>query len=122
MKKLTWLFSSRAPARMSRSPQVLLRSWCQLSLLTPWYIVSNPLENISGPDPRFQFKQRCNFCQNRILNVTLSALHSYWMSVARWSHNPILLKENVIQRSWSTKIKSNTNQPMTLLVMKGYSQ
>lgn len=82
---------------MSRSPQVLLRSWCQLSLLTPWYIVSNPLENISGPDPRFQFKQRCNFCQNRILNVTLSALHSYWMSVARWSHNSILLKENVIQ-------------------------
>lgn len=46
MKKLTWLSSSRAPAPMSRSPQVLLHSWCQLSPLTPWCTVSNPLKNI----------------------------------------------------------------------------
>lgn len=46
MKRLTWLSSSRAQPRMSHSPQVLLHSWCQLSPLTLWYIVSNTLKNI----------------------------------------------------------------------------
>lgn len=45
-KRSTWRSSSRARARMSRRPQVLLHSWCQLSPLTLSCTVSNTSKNI----------------------------------------------------------------------------
>lgn len=121
MKKSTWLSSSRAQARKSHSPQVLPHTQCQLSLLTPWCIVSTNWKNICSqllsavispaisqihvPHPGFLLNWCHTFCQNRTPNVTLNALRGCWClwqdhtTQGKWDTNDHCLQTNVIHTS-----------------------
>lgn len=131
MKKSTWLSSSRARAQMSRSPQLLPRSQCQLSLLTPWSIVSATLRNtcsqlLSAVTPAAIHRFACHILDfssaDDMLFVRIRHQMVLWMHlvVVDACDKIMLQKENEIQMI--TVYKCHPYQPVTPLDLKVESQ